>query len=57
MNTCTVKFRDGQTMTFNHYKHVERSDGWIAITDEYGKTHSYPADTIMSVEETPARRW
>ncbi|WRQ05396.1 hypothetical protein [Xanthomonas phage AhaSv] len=57
MATCTIKFRDGQTMTFNHYKHCERSEGWIAVTDEYGKTHSFPADTIMCVEETPARRW
>lgn len=57
MSTCTIWFRDGKTLTFNHYKDCRRSEGWVAITDEYGKTHSYPADTIRSVEETPARRW
>lgn len=57
MATCTIWFRDGKTLTFNHYKDCRRSEGWIAVTDEYGKTHSYPADTVRSVEETPARRW
>lgn len=57
MSTCTIIFRNGNTQTFNHYKDCRRSEGWIAITDEYGKTHSFPADTIRSVEETPARRW
>jgi len=57
VQTCIIWFRDGTTLTFNHYKHCARSEGWVAVTDEYDKTHSYPADTIKSVEETPARRW
>lgn len=57
MSTCTIWFRDGRTLTFNHYKDCRRSEGWLAVTDEYDKTHSFPADTIKSVEETPMRRW
>lgn len=57
MSTCTIVFRTGNKLTFDNYKDCRRSDGWIAITDEYGKTHSFPADTVRSAEETPARRW
>lgn len=57
MSTCTIYFRDGKKLTFDHYKDCKRSEGWVAVTDEYNKTHSFPADTIRSVEETPARRW
>lgn len=57
MATCTIWFRDGKTITFNHYKHCKFVDGWVNVTDEYDKTHSFPADTVRSVEETPMRRW
>jgi hypothetical protein len=57
MNRVDIKFRDGQPLTFHNPKSCTFDNGWVHVTDEYENTHSFPADTVMHVEQTPTRRW
>lgn len=56
MNSVYIVFRDGQKLHFNS-KSCRFENDWVHVTDEYEKTHSFPADTIQHVEDQPPRRY
>ncbi len=53
----TIRFKDGSTKEFRHKGgsytiSLKLTGGWAIVTDEWGATTSYPADTIAETTTT-----
>jgi hypothetical protein len=56
--------RDGTTRDFLHEgrpggsysKGVTYKEGWVVVTDEWGKETAFPADLVERVESEPEHR-
>lgn len=58
MSRIVITFKDGTVKEWRHEaraggswtKTVKMTDGWVTVTNEYGSTESFPAETIKEVK-------
>ena len=64
MPHITIKFKDGAVREFkqetrpggSYSNSVKYDNGFVVVTDVWGKRTAFPAEMIAEVEETPDRR-
>lgn len=65
MSDVKIFFKDGQTLEFpetsrpggSYHTSIKLTEGWVTITDAWGKSQSFPADTVSRVQNDPGRSW
>jgi hypothetical protein len=57
MPHVTVHLKKGEVRDFTWARDMKLEPGWVTVTDTNGKRVIFPAEEVVSIEETPERRF